>query len=78
MIFFKRCDDVIVGVRLCQFICFLLFSLSLGSRDDFCNRVAAAVVCCILALRVDLAKRDCRLLWWRVVRLGEAIQTSAP
>jgi hypothetical protein len=29
-------------------------------------------------LRVDLAKRDCRLLWWRVVRLGEAIQTSAP
>jgi hypothetical protein len=31
-----------------------------------------------LALRVDLAKRDCRLLWWRVVRLGEAIQTSAP
>lgn len=29
-------------------------------------------------LPVDLAKRDCRLLWWRVVRLGEAIQTSAP
>ncbi len=60
--FFKRCDDVIVGVRLCQFICFLLLLLlSLGVAMISVIELLLRSFVVLALLRVDLAKRDCRL-----------------